>query len=252
MIRNVLYSQLPTLDDQQLFRMAKALYDLQSGEMKMKDLDKMTLNPLEAVIIRRTLVMIQCEAGGYPESFMEDLPFLHYNYEDVLGVCCENAVGYIPIPLGVAGQMNIDGQNTPIPMASTEGALIASVSRGCKAINLSGGVETVITADAITRAPCLKFPCLARASAAKNWLESPEGNAFINNVFARYSDYCVLVGVSATIVGNYLYPRFIARTGDAMGMNMYKLSWRCERAGLRISSLFHCPVICVPKKRLQR
>ena len=44
----------------------------------------------------------------------------NYDYSRVLGACCENVVGYIPLPLGIAGPLNVDGTLYPIPMATAE------------------------------------------------------------------------------------------------------------------------------------
>jgi len=66
-----------------------------------------------------------------------------YDYKQVFGACCENVVGYIPLPLGIAGPLKIDGESYHIPMATAEGTLVASTSRGCKALNAGGGVTTV-------------------------------------------------------------------------------------------------------------
>ena len=49
-----------------------------------------------------------------------------YAYERVFGACCENVVGYMPIPLGIAGPLKVDGELYPIPMATAEGTLVAS------------------------------------------------------------------------------------------------------------------------------
>ena len=49
-----------------------------------------------------------------------DVPMSHYDYSRVLGACCENVVGYIPLPLGIAGPLNVDGNLYPIPMATAE------------------------------------------------------------------------------------------------------------------------------------
>ena len=54
-----------------------------------------------------------------------------YDYSRVMGACCKNVVGYVPLPLGIAGPLNIDGELFPIPMATAEGTLVASTSRGC-------------------------------------------------------------------------------------------------------------------------
>lgn len=69
----------------------------------------------------------------------------------------------MPIPVGTAGPLLVDGTEVQIPMGTTEGALIASVSRGCKAIRQAGGVRTVVVGDGMTRAPALRLPSLERA-----------------------------------------------------------------------------------------
>ena len=71
------------------------------------------------------------------------LPMHNYNYSPVLGACCENVTDCIPIPFGIAGPLNIDGEFVHIPMATAEGTFVASTSRGCKALNAGGGVSTV-------------------------------------------------------------------------------------------------------------
>lgn len=99
-----------------------------------------------------------------------------------MGACCENVIGYVPLPVGVAGPMIIDGKEYFIPMATTEGCLVASTMRGCKAINAGGGVTTVLTHDGMTRGPCVQFPTLVRAGEAKLWLDSEEGQKLLKGI----------------------------------------------------------------------
>ncbi|RFU31940.1 hypothetical protein B7463_g4442, partial [Scytalidium lignicola] len=200
-----------------------------NGDLPTRDLEKILPDLLRAVKIRRAVLSRQNPLVRGLSSFTRYLPFENYDYNSVLGVCCENVIGYMPIPIGVAGPLMIDGHNLFLPMATTEGALVASVCRGCKAVNMSGGVTTVLTADAMTRAPCLQFPNLHRAYAAKLWLESPFGTQIISGVFAASSRFAIFQDLQAVLVGELLYVRFRAKTGDAMGMNMIS---RCIKSAL--------------------
>jgi hydroxymethylglutaryl-CoA reductase (NADPH) len=149
-----------------------------------------------------------------------DVPLTNYDYSRVLGACCENVVGYIPLPLGIAGPLSIDGELYPIPMATAEGTLVASTSRGCKALNLGGGVTTVLTRDAMTRGPAIDFPSIVDAAAAREWIDSEEGYLILKNAFESTSRFAKLVSLKTALAGRTLFVRFATRTGDAMGMNM--------------------------------
>jgi hydroxymethylglutaryl-CoA reductase (NADPH) len=113
-------------------------------------------------------------------------------------------------------------------MATTEGVLVASTSRGSKAINAGGGAVTVLTGDGMTRGPCVTFPTLARAAAAKVWIDSEEGRSIITAAFNSTSRFARLQTLKTALAGTYLYIRFKTTTGDAMGMNM--ISKGCEKA----------------------
>jgi hydroxymethylglutaryl-CoA reductase (NADPH) len=78
------------------------------------------------------------------KTALEKLPFENYEYENVVGACCENVLGYVPIPVGVVGPLLLDDQMIHVPMATTEGCLVASTHRGCKAITSSGTINIYI------------------------------------------------------------------------------------------------------------
>lgn len=101
------------------------------------------------------------------------LPLDGFDYNSILGQCCEMPIGYVQIPVGIAGPLLLDGIEYSVPMATTEGCLVASTNRGCKAIHLSGGAFSVITKDAMTRAPVVRFPSARRAALAMFYLQDP-------------------------------------------------------------------------------
>ncbi|KAH0637365.1 hypothetical protein KY289_037280 [Solanum tuberosum] len=55
---------------------------------------------------------------------LEGLPFEGFDYESILGQCCEMPVGYVQIPVGIAGPLLLDGREYSVSMATTEGCLV--------------------------------------------------------------------------------------------------------------------------------
>lgn len=101
----------------------------------------------------------------------------------------------MPVPVGVAGPLILDGQNYFIPMATTEGVLIASTSRGCKAINAGGGANTIITNEGMTRGPCVKFGTIERTGEALKWLNSEHGQTVMKEAFNSTSRFARLLSI---------------------------------------------------------
>lgn len=188
-----------------------------AGKLPLYSLEKQLADTTRAVAVRRKAI---AAISGVPAVDSDRLPYLHYDYDRVFGACCENVIGYIPLPIGVAGPLLIDGKPFHIPLATTEGCLVASTMRGCKAINAGGGVETVLTQDGMTRGPCVTFPSLKRAGAAKLWLDSDEGQRIIKKAFNSTLRFARLQHIKTALAGTLLFIRFRTTTGDAMGMNM--------------------------------
>ncbi|KAI8541023.1 hypothetical protein RHMOL_Rhmol08G0030500 [Rhododendron molle] len=148
------------------------------------------------------------------------LPLDGFDYDSILGQCCEMPVGYIQIPVGIAGPLLLDGREYSVPMATTEGCLVASTNRGCKAIHLCGGATSVLLRDGMTRAPVVRFGTAKRAAELKFFLEDDMNFDTLSVVFNKSSRFARLQGIKCAIAGKNLYTRFTCSTGDAMGMNM--------------------------------
>lgn len=151
---------------------------------------------------------------------LQGLPLDGFDYESILKQCCEMPVGYVQIPVGIAGPLLLDGFEYTVPMATTEGCLVASTNRGLKGIYLSGGATSTILRDGMTRAPVVRFPSAARACHLKFFLENPSNFQTLADEFNKSSNFARLQGVRCSVAGKNLYMRFSCSTGDAMGMNM--------------------------------
>ncbi|KAK9164847.1 hypothetical protein Scep_000038 [Stephania cephalantha] len=151
---------------------------------------------------------------------LDGLGFEGFDYDSILGQCCEMPVGFVQIPVGIAGPLLLDGREFLVPMATTEGCLVASTNRGCKAIHASGGATSVILKDGMTRAPVVRFGSAKRAAQLKFFMEDPENFETLSVVFNRSSRFARFQGIQCAIAGKNLYMRFSCSTGDAMGMNM--------------------------------
>uniref|UniRef100_A0A671R0G8 3-hydroxy-3-methylglutaryl coenzyme A reductase n=1 Tax=Sinocyclocheilus anshuiensis TaxID=1608454 RepID=A0A671R0G8_9TELE len=195
-------------------------------------LEAMMETPERGVMIRRKML-----SPKFPEpTALTCLPYKDYDYSKVMGTCCENVIGYMPVPVGVAGPLLLDGKQFQVPMATTEGCLVASTNRGCRAIALAGGASSRVLADGMTRGPVVRLPSACQAAEVKAWLESTEGFKSIKEAFDQTSRFARLEKLLIGLAGRNLYIRFQSRTGDAMGMNM--ISKGTEQALTRLKEEF--------------
>ncbi len=134
----------------------------------------------------------------------------------------EGFIGYARVPLGVAGPIRIRGRAAQgdffVPLATTEGALVASYQHAFNAINRCGGAAALCTHEQVGRAPCFEFENLAEAGAVAAWLPGQLAN--LQAVTAGNSRHCRLLELRTSIVGNTVYLMLEFFTGDAAGQNM--------------------------------
>jgi len=194
---------------------AEVLAQLQSSSLPVHKLES-AVGPERAVQLRREFLLGETRGEGIPSQ--------HYDYTLASKSCCENIIGYVPVPLGLAGPLIVNGREYSVPMATTEGCLVASLSRGCRAVRESGSIESTYTNCGMTRAPLLKFPSVKAAKEAVDWIV-PNYDT-LQTSFNSTSRYARLVSIVPKQAGNMVFLRVTATTGDAMGMNM--ISKGCE------------------------
>lgn len=199
---------MEAMSDDEIFALVEA------GIIKDIKLEAVLGNMLRSVKIRR---MVYEKRLGLS---LAKIPHLGYDYNQVFGANCEMVIGYVPLPCGVAGPLIINNEPFYVPMATTEGCLVASTNRGCKAIAECGGLSAIILKDGITRAPCLRLPNATKAAKLKLWLEEPENYSKIAAAFHSTTKFGRLQAIQTTVAGRNAYLRFICQAGDAMGMNM--------------------------------
>jgi hydroxymethylglutaryl-CoA reductase (NADPH) len=134
----------------------------------------------------------------------------------------EGFCGFAQIPLGIAGPLRIHGEHAKgdffLPLATTEGALVASVSRGAQIVTAAGGVHTRIIADSLVRAPIAIFRRIEEVFEFSVWLK--EHFAQIKAEAETTTRFGKLETIEEFIMGTSLCMRFVFSTGDASGQNM--------------------------------
>lgn len=134
----------------------------------------------------------------------------------------ENFIGTLQMPLGVAGPLKIKGEAAQgdfyVPLATTEGTLVASYSRGMRVISECGGCTTAVARHAMQRAPVFILDSVLSAKSFSQWLEQNMDSVRAAAEATTRSGQ--LTDVEHYLVANMLYTRFNYTTGDAAGQNM--------------------------------
>ena len=134
----------------------------------------------------------------------------------------ENYIGLAKVPIGLVGPLKVKGLNAKgvffVPMATTEGALVASYTRGSIITYLSGGIYSAVLVERVSRAPAFKFLNLIQAGKFTLWafqqFEKFKEITKYNSKHANLEDMLV------NITGNIVYLSLDFTTGDAAGQNM--------------------------------
>ena len=224
---------------------------IKDGEIKFYQVEQYSSTIEEAIDIRRKFI------EKFSNTKLDTIAKYSLDMKSASKKNIENPIGTIQIPIGVAGPLKINGEyikekdtnnsvnsnnNTNndnnkdnnksynpnnnefyVPLATSEGALVASVNRGCSTITEAGGVNTRIIDDKMTRAPAIKAKSAAEAVKIKKWFEDNFLN--LKEIAETTTSHGKLIKIDPIlIVGNYVYPRLVYSTGDSMGMNMVTIA----------------------------
>jgi hydroxymethylglutaryl-CoA reductase (NADPH) len=134
----------------------------------------------------------------------------------------ENFVGVAQVPIGIAGPLRIRGEHAKgdfyIPLATTEGSLVASYNRGMRLLTECGGVKTTVVEDSMQRAPVFILGDALQAREFGRWVE--ENFQTIQAEAEATTQFGKLRSITQFAVGPLRYLRFNYMTGDAAGQNM--------------------------------
>jgi len=134
----------------------------------------------------------------------------------------ENFIGVAQVPIGLAGPIRLEGDHARgdyyVPLATTEGALVASYNRGMRLLTECGGVKTAVVERSMQRAPVFLLKDAHEAIEFGRWIE--ENFAAIRAIAEATTRVGRLLHIGQYQVGPLRYLRFNYTTGDAAGQNM--------------------------------
>ncbi len=173
-------------------------------------------NYSQAIIDRR-----QQFVADYSDTSLDHIT--HYSFDPhTTEGNVENFTGVAQIPLGFAGPLTVNGEHAQddvlIPLATSEGTLVASYNRGIKVCNVSGGVKSTVVDDSMQRAPVFVFNDARDARDFTHWVDDHLDE--IREEAESTSSVATLLDIDQYLSNNFAYLRFNYETGDAAGQNM--------------------------------
>jgi hydroxymethylglutaryl-CoA reductase (NADPH) len=134
----------------------------------------------------------------------------------------ENFMGVAQVPIGLAGPLRIVGEKAQgdfyIPMATSEGTLVASYNRGMRLLSESGGVKTTVVEQFMQRSPVFILDDALKAREFGDWVK--HNFDAIRDVAQTTTKSGKLINIGQYSIGPLRNLRFNYTTGDAAGQNM--------------------------------
>ena len=172
-------------------------------------------NAPEAIVQRQQFVKDELGVSlDHVGHFSQPTEALHGNIE--------NPIGVAQVPIGLAGPILINGEHAQgsfyIPMATTEGTLVASYSRGMRLLSAIGGVKTTVIERYMQRAPVFYFDNAEQARDFGEWVDTHMED--IRAAAESTTSVGKLSHIEQYGVSRMRFLRFNYTTGDAVGQNM--------------------------------
>ncbi|UTF54107.1 hydroxymethylglutaryl-CoA reductase (NADPH) [Natronosalvus rutilus] len=187
---------------------------VRTGELRLHELEEHADHDTAAAARR---VLLEAETDADLETVGD------YAFDaEVADSAIENMIGAAQVPMGVAGPVTVDGGAANgqyrLPLATSEGALLASVNRGLSVIESAGGASARVTKNGMTRAPVFRVEGVVQAAETVEWVG--ENLEALREAAESTTSHGELLDVEPYVVGDSVFLRFAYDTKDAMGMNM--------------------------------
>lgn len=194
----------------------------------------------QAMLDRRELLagqgIVTCAVAGEDKEIEPEL----------LSANIENQIGMVRMPVGIVGPLRVNGAAAHgdfyVPMATTEGALVASFHRGALITAMCGGVSACCLTESVTRAPCFVFTSMRESGAFLAWLLPRFGE--LQQLVGKTTSFGKLIDLQTSVLGKEVYLLFEFTTGDAGGQNMVTLAtqaiceWIIENVPVKVEHWF--------------
>ncbi|WP_122088875.1 hydroxymethylglutaryl-CoA reductase (NADPH) [Halalkalicoccus subterraneus] len=197
---------------------------VRGGDLRLHELEEHA-DPETAAAARRHLLETETDAD------LETIGDFSFSAGDA-DPNVENMIGGAQLPMGVAGPIPINENEEGgsgaaegeyyLPLATSEGALVASVNRGCSVIRSAGGANARVTKSGMTRAPVFRVSGIAEAAEVVEWVE--ENTEALREAAEETTSHGELLDVTPYVVGDNVFLRFRFDSKDAMGMNMVTIA----------------------------
>lgn len=134
----------------------------------------------------------------------------------------ENLLGWAQVPVGIAGPFRVEltqgAREVYVPMATTEGAMVASYSRGMRLLNEGGGARARMVREGLSQHPVLVYDSIEGAQRAAAVAEASLERFQL--LASEHTSHGSLARVEPEVLGRRLILRLVFLTGDAIGINM--------------------------------